>query len=84
MAHKSNLERREIIIAFIHQSLKAENFPDFENEGAELLPYLDSVLLLQLVLFIEDRFKIVLDMATFDLENFRTIDTLLQTLEQKD
>jgi acyl carrier protein len=84
MAHMSRMERRETIIAFIHQALKAENFPDFDIEAGELLAYLDSVLLLQLVLFIEERFNIVLDMATFDLENFRTIDTLLEALEKAD
>jgi acyl carrier protein len=72
------LERRETLVAFIRELLKE----DYDPEAGDLLSHLDSVSLLQLVLFIEERFKIVLDMGEFDLENFRTVDTLLLALER--
>lgn len=72
------MERREALIVFIRQSLKGE----FDPESDELLARLDSVSLLQLVLFIEERFEIELDMGNFDLENFRTVDALMSALQQ--
>lgn len=78
------LVRREILVAFVRASLKGDFDPDFDENSGELLPFLDSVSLLQLVLFIEERFKIALDMGEFDLENFHTIDTLLAALDQFD
>lgn len=72
------MERRETLVAFIRELLKE----DYDPEAGDLLSHLDSVSLLQLVLFIEERFKIVLDMGEFDLENFRTVDTLLLALER--
>jgi acyl carrier protein len=76
-------DRRAQLVAFIRHSLKLENYPGPEDESGELLAYLDSVLLLQLVLFIEERFKITLDMGEVDLEDFKTIDTLLRALDKK-
>lgn len=72
------MHRREALVTFIRQQIRE----DFEPDTGELLNFLDSVSLLQLVVFIEEHFRIILDMAEFDLENFRTVDTLVRVLDE--
>lgn len=76
------MDRRTIICDFVASTVREGSDPAFDPASGELLPFLDSVLLLQLVLFIEQRFNISLDMGEFDIENFESVDSLLAGLER--
>ena len=53
---------------------------EFESDD-DLIDYLDSVSLLQMVVAIEQMFGILLNMASIDLDDFETVDTLTEMLE---
>ena len=53
---------------------------EFESDD-DLIDYLDSVSLLQMVVAIEQMFGIRLNMASIDLDDFETVDTLTEMLE---
>lgn len=69
-------DKRDRLVAFIRTELS----PTFEVD-AELLAVLDSVAFLRIVMFVESDFGVTLDMSHMGAENFRNVETLLDTIE---
>jgi acyl carrier protein len=60
--------------------IKSNIDEEFEADD-DLIDYLDSVSLLQMVVAIEQMFNIRLNMASIDLDNFETVDSLTELLD---
>jgi acyl carrier protein len=68
------MNNRETLIAYIQEHVDE----DFE-ENEELLDYMDSVTLLQFIVFIEQSFRVTINQADLTLEAFENIDSVLET-----
>ncbi len=72
--------------AFYFESLAAhirEHFnPDFDPTNDRLIDLLDSVSLLQLIVHIEEEFKIFLDPASLSIEVFVDLTSLSAALQE--
>ena len=68
---------RDRIVEYVREKIDGQFDPDRD----QLIQYLDSVSLLQLLLFIEQEFHIALDMSQLDLEVFTTLNGLVEMLE---
>jgi acyl carrier protein len=77
MLTKESKEKRQRLVSFIQSELSKDFDP-----AAELLAVLDSVAFLRIVMFVESAFGVTLDMSHMSAENFRTVDTLVETIEQ--
>jgi len=71
------MKHREAIIDFVHSTIDA----DFDAGRDALRPLLDSVALVQLVTFLEEKFHVVLDVAEVGLEPFETVESLAAAVE---
>jgi acyl carrier protein len=67
---------RERIVDYI----KTQIDPDFDADADVLTQVLDSVSLLQLVLFIDQDLGIPLDLSNLTLDAFASVDTVVETL----
>jgi len=72
------MSRKEKLVAYIRQDIDDEYDPDQD----ELIALMDSVSLLQLIMFIDQDLGIQLDMSSLSQENFANMDALLQLLEE--
>ncbi|GAX42275.1 putative D-alanyl carrier protein [Tolypothrix sp. NIES-4075] len=54
-----------------------------EDEDIFSLGFINSMFAMQLVLFIEQEFQIVIDNEDLDFENFRTINAMVSLIERK-
>ena len=75
---ETHVSRREKLIKFMRENIDHEFDPDEDS----LIDLMDSVSLLQLVVFIEQDLDIRLDMSMMGLESFANIDALLDTLDE--
>ena len=68
---------RDRLLAYLRQHVAA----DFQPERDRLLDFLDSVAILQLVMFLEQDLGVSLDMSQIDLEAFATLDSLAEIVQ---
>ena len=54
-----------------------------EDEDIFALGFVNSLFAMQLVLFVEQEFKIAVENEDLDLENFKTINAIARFIEQK-
>lgn len=76
MSAEQRSDKRDRLVSFIRSELS----PTFETD-TELLAVLDSVGFLRIVMFIESDFGVTLDISHMGAENFRNVETLLDTIE---
>jgi methoxymalonate biosynthesis acyl carrier protein len=69
------------IYAFLSRSFRDHNLEDDEDIFAT--GFVNSLLAMQLVLFVEKEFNISIDNDDLDLENFRTIKAIDGLIERK-
>jgi acyl carrier protein len=72
------MTRRERLVAYIQEAVD----PEFNPDHQRLMEILDSVSLLQFILFIDQELGIPLDLSSLGIEMFTTIDTVVQALEE--
>jgi acyl carrier protein len=72
------MRRREKLVAYVRETVD----PEFDPDGQRLTEVLDSVSLLQLIMFIDQELGITLDLSGLSIEMFTTVDTVVQGLEQ--
>jgi acyl carrier protein len=72
------MNRKEQLVVYIRANVD----PQFNAESDPLIAILDSVSLMQLILFIEQDFGITLDLATLGIDMFATVETVVATLEE--
>jgi acyl carrier protein len=72
------MSRRERLVAYVRETVDREFDPDQQR----LIEVLDSVSLLQLIMFIDQELGITLDLSSLGVEMFTTIDTVVQVLEE--
>lgn len=81
-----NISQNDGSTAFYFESLAAyirENHnPEFDAANDRLIDLLDSVSLLQLILHIEEEFKIFLDPSSLSLEVFVDLSSLSAALQE--
>ena len=70
---------KEALIDYVREYIDNE----FDAEQDDLIDYLDSVSLLQMIQGIRDRCGVSLNLGEIDVEAFTTIDTLVNMLEAK-
>lgn len=54
-----------------------------DNEDIFALGFVNSMFAMQLVLFIEQEFKVAIDNEDLDLDNFRTVEAMTSLVERK-
>lgn len=69
---------KELIVDFVRSNVDA----DFDAASDVLTQVLDSVSLLQLVVFIDQELGIQLDLANLSLDAFASVDSLVETMTQ--
>ena len=72
------MTRRERLAAYVRESVD----PEFNPDQQRLTEIMDSVSLLQFIMFIDQELGITLDLSGLGIEMFTTIDTVVQTLEE--
>jgi len=70
---------RDAIIQFITESLDSQ----YDPENDVLTQVLDSVSLLQLVVFLDQELGVQLDMSNLTLDAFASIDSLMATIDEQ-
>ncbi|MEM7352907.1 MAG: acyl carrier protein [Acidobacteriota bacterium] len=74
-------ERRAKIKQFLSRYFRNHELQDDEDIFA--LGFVNSLLAMQLIAFVEKEFSITVDDADLDLDNFRTIDAIDALIERK-
>ncbi len=74
------MSRRERLVAYVRETID----PEFDPDRQQLMELLDSVSLLQFIMFIDQELGITLDMSALRVEMFTTIDTVVAGLEAHD
>ncbi|GBC63766.1 acyl carrier protein [Desulfonema ishimotonii] len=79
------METRKIIRTFMSTALKDEGFNENIKDDASLidLGILDSLSILQLLDFFDDKFGIIPDEDEFHPENFDSVQTIAAFIEKK-
>lgn len=72
---------RSKIRTFLSRPLQGHAFQD--NDDIFGLGFIDSLFAMQLVLFIEREFQCRIENEDLDLDNFRTVDAMVQMVEAK-
>jgi acyl carrier protein len=72
------MTRREKLVAYVRESVD----PEFDPDQQQLTEVMDSVSLLQLIMFIDQELGVPLDLSGLGIEMFATVDTLVQRLEE--
>lgn len=72
------MTRRERLVAYVRESVD----PEFDPGQQRLTEIMDSVSLLQFIMFIDQELGIPLDLSGLGIEMFATIDTVVRTLEE--
>ncbi len=67
------MSKREALIKYIREQVDEEFEPD-----QDLLDIMDSVTLLQFMLHIEQKFGVTIDRSELMIENFESIDTVIE------
>lgn len=70
---------RHRIVEFVRENVD----PEFDPDGDVLTQLLDSVSLLQLVMFIDQELGVPLDLSQLTLDVFASVDTLVQLLDEQ-
>jgi acyl carrier protein len=73
---ENSMTERERLVEYIHSIA-----PDFDPGADQLTDVLDSVSLLQLVVYIEFEFDVSLDLSNLTLDDFRSLDSVLKVIE---
>jgi acyl carrier protein len=68
------MNSRERLVAYIQ-----ENVDDEYEENEELLDYMDSVTLLQFIVFIEQTFGVTINQSDLTIDAFESIDSVIET-----
>ena len=71
------MDKRLKLVDFIRTNVDE----DFSPEDDSLLDIMDSVSFLRLIVFIEEELKIELDMTAVSLDEFESIDSLMNMLD---
>jgi acyl carrier protein len=72
------MRRKERLVAYIQEAVD----PEFNPDQQRLMEILDSVSLLQFIMFIDQELGITLDLSGLGIEMFTTVDTVVQALEE--
>lgn len=72
------MNRRERLVQYVRENLD----PEFDAEQQPLAQLLDSVSLMQLIMFIDQELRVPLDLSSLSLEWFATVDTLVAELNE--
>jgi acyl carrier protein len=72
------MNRRERLVQYVRENLD----PEFDPDGQPLTQLLDSVSLMQLILFIDQELRVPLDVSALSLDMFATIDILVKELNE--
>ncbi len=67
------MSKREAIIKYIREQVAEEFEPD-----QDLLDIMDSVTLLQFMVHIEQNFGVTIDRSELMIENFESVDTVIE------
>jgi methoxymalonate biosynthesis acyl carrier protein len=79
--HSIMEDSRAKIRAFIAKFFQNINLQDDEDIFA--LGFINSLFAMQLVLFVESEFALIVDNEDLDIDNFRTINAIVQLIERK-
>ena len=74
-------DKKETVKKFLSRFFKKHELAD--DEDIFELGFVNSLFSMQLVLFIEKEFGIVIDNRDLDLDNFRTINSIAGLIEKK-
>jgi acyl carrier protein len=72
------MTRRERLVAYVRETVD----PEFDPDQQQLTEVMDSVSLLQLIMFIDQELRVPLDLSGLGIEMFATVDTVVQRLEE--
>jgi len=72
------MNRRERLVQYVRENLD----PEFDAAQQPLAQLLDSVSLMQLIMFIDTELRVPLDLSSLSLEWFATVDTLVAELNE--
>jgi acyl carrier protein len=72
------MTRRERIIVYVREAVD----PEFNPDQQRLMEILDSVSLMQFILFIDQELGIPLDLSGLGIEMFTSVDTVVRALEE--
>lgn len=71
---------RQRIVSYIQTAID----PEFDPDSDVLTQVLDSVSLLQLVVFIDQELGIPLDLGNLTLDAFASVDSVVATIDQQE
>ncbi|HEX6289934.1 MAG TPA: phosphopantetheine-binding protein [Herpetosiphonaceae bacterium] len=74
-------EHKQKIRDFLNRHFQNHTFEDDEDIFAS--NFVNSLFAMQLVLFVEQEFRITIDNEDLDIDNFRTISTIAAFVERK-
>jgi methoxymalonate biosynthesis acyl carrier protein len=74
-------ENKAKIKAFLARFFRNHEFKDDEDIFA--LGFVNSMFAMQLVMFVENEFKVTIENEDLDFENFRTVDAIAGLIERK-
>lgn len=74
-------ETRDKIKAFLAKFF--QNYELQDNEDIFSLGFVNSLFAMQLVLFIEKEFSVAIENEDLDIDNFRTINAIIQLIDRK-
>ena len=72
------MTRRERLVAYVREAVD----PEFDPDQQQLTEVMDSVSLLQLIMFIDQELGVPLDLSGLGIEMFATVDTVVRGLEE--
>ena len=72
------MTRRERLVAYVRETVD----PEFDPDQQQLTEILDSVSLLQFIMFIDQDLGVPLDLSGLGIEMFTSIDTVVRRLEE--
>ncbi|MCA9971997.1 MAG: acyl carrier protein [Anaerolineales bacterium] len=74
-------DKQEKIRSFLLKHIKTQDLKDDVDIFAS--GYVNSLFAMQLVMYVEGEFKIQLDSDDLNLDNFRTVNSLVELVERK-
>lgn len=70
------MSRRDKVIVYVRENLDGQ----FDPEQQPLIQLMDSVSLMQMIMWIDQELKVSLDLSNLSLEMFATVESLIQEL----
>ena len=80
MTHENEVKGK--IRTFLSKHIKSEDFNDDDHLFEK--GYVNSLMAMELVLFVESEFSMQVGNKDLSLDNFKSVDTIAQLIESKD